>query len=109
MDYLNCVRPELLDVEMENVVPKYQMNLHILMGIVTKHHRLLKYELHTMDVMLANKYVIANDEKYWCRKTGNTTIDKHVHIEDKPTLHSSEREELNTLKDKRDHVIDSLT
>ena len=51
--FQNCIRPPLLNIEIERVVPMY---LHILLGIVLKHHNWLEAETHHIDVMLAHHF-----------------------------------------------------
>ena len=70
-EYGNCVRPVLLDIDIEMVVPMY---LHIHMGIIVKHHDLLKVEIDAIDAMLAKQFV--GDEKFI--STGFTQFDKYV-------------------------------
>ena len=51
--FKNCIRPPLLNIEVEMVVPMY---LHILLGIVLKHHNWLVAETHLIDIMIAEMY-----------------------------------------------------
>ena len=51
--FFNCVRAPLFDIDIEMVVPMY---LHILLGIVLKHHNWLVAEAHVIDVLLTEMY-----------------------------------------------------
>lgn len=48
--YNNVVRKPVLDIELEQVTPPY---LHILLGIVKKHHDLLEEQCHKLDEQIA--------------------------------------------------------
>ena len=60
-NYLNCSHAPLLPIELEEVTPPY---LHILLGIVWRHHILLKKEVHILD------WKIIAQEKYMCTEAG---------------------------------------
>ena len=90
-EFANCVRPVLLEIEIENVVPMY---LHVNLGITVKHHELLKAETHKLDEMVALQLAM-NDE---CRKTGLTLFDDYV----------DDRRVLASLMKERQRIADSL-
>ena len=48
----NVIRKPILDIELEQVVPPY---LHILLGVVKKHHDLLEADCHSLDKEIAKK------------------------------------------------------
>ena len=48
-NYFNCLHPPLLPIQLEDVTPPY---LHILLGIVWRHHILLKKATHELDLFL---------------------------------------------------------
>jgi hypothetical protein len=48
--YNNCLHEPLLDIELECVAPPY---LHILLGVVTKHHQLLKEVADNIDTKIS--------------------------------------------------------
>ena len=50
--YLNCIHAPLLDIPLERVCPPY---LHILLGIVLKHHRLLEIAADRLDEKIHNE------------------------------------------------------
>ena len=52
MDYKNCLRSPLIDIDISAVTPPY---LHILLGITLKHHRLLEAEVHELDRQLCDQ------------------------------------------------------
>ena len=91
-EFSNCVRPVLLEIDIENVVPMY---LHVNLGITVKHHELLKIETHKLDAMLAEQF--AKDKQY--RQTGCTQFDKYV----------DEKRELTQLVTERQRIADALT
>ena len=49
--YNNVIHKPLLDIHISHVSPPY---LHILLGIVKKHHDLFENDLHELDLALAN-------------------------------------------------------
>ena len=49
--YNNVIHKPLLDIHISHVCPPY---LHILLGIVKKHHDLFENDLHELDLALAN-------------------------------------------------------
>ena len=49
--YNNVTHKPLLDIHISHVCPLY---LHILLGIVKKHHDLFENDLHELDLALAN-------------------------------------------------------
>ena len=51
-DYNNCIHRPLVDVDLLHVAPPY---LHILLGLVLKHHVLLKKEAHALDLDISNQ------------------------------------------------------
>ena len=91
-EYANCVRPVLLDIDIEMVVPMY---LHITLGVIVKHHELLKLETHKLDEMLADK--LSRDDQFI--ETGYTQFDQHV----------NDKRELTEIMKKRQETADALT
>ena len=55
----NVVRKPLLDVEIDHVAPPY---LHILLGIVKKHHDLIQKECHYLDEHVAQSLAKTNED-----------------------------------------------
>ena len=55
----NVVRKPLLDVEIDHVAPPY---LHILLGIMKKHHDLIQKECHCLDEHLAQSLAKTNED-----------------------------------------------
>ena len=55
----NVVRKPLLDVEIDHVAPPY---LHILLGIVKKHHDLIQKECHYLDKHVAQSLAKTNED-----------------------------------------------
>ena len=50
--YHNIIHEPLWKISIQNVCPPY---LHILVGIVKKHHNLLERDLHEVDLEIAKK------------------------------------------------------
>ena len=69
----NCIRQPLMDIEIEMVVPMY---LHILLGIVLKHHTSLEAKTHIIDEKLANLF----SESHSYNDMGLTSFDNHVRL-----------------------------
>ena len=69
----NCIRQPVMDIEIEMVVPMY---LHILLGIVLKHHTSLESKTHVIDEKLAQLF--AESQSY--NDMGLTTFDNHVRL-----------------------------
>ena len=51
--YNNVVHRPIFDIELSQVAPPY---LHVLLGVVKKHHDLLEDECHTLDLAIASVY-----------------------------------------------------
>ena len=51
--FYNCIHEPIWDIPIDHVAPPY---LHILLGIVKKHHDLLIDACHKLDVMIAEEY-----------------------------------------------------
>ncbi|XP_012944118.1 uncharacterized protein LOC106013308 [Aplysia californica] len=49
--YNNCLHKPLLDIPLDHVAPPY---LHILLGVVLKHHKLLEEAAHKIDLKIVN-------------------------------------------------------
>ena len=56
-EYENCINRPMLDIEIDHVVPPY---LHILLGLMKRHHELLEEVANDLD------HVIMNQEKKEC-------------------------------------------
>ena len=72
--YNNALHPPLLPIQLDDVSPPY---LHVLLGIVWKHHVLLKKEIYKIEIMLIEQGTETCTKKGLdFRDYGNTFCDK---------------------------------
>ena len=58
----NCINRPMLNIEIDHVVPPY---LHILLGIMKRHHELLEDSAHYLDTLIMNqekRFILASRE-----------------------------------------------
>ena len=85
--FQNCVNEPIWDVKVSHCAPPY---LHIVLGVVKKHHDLLVNDCHNLDIALAEEY--SSDEKQMLNNTFGNFV---LHLR-KMRLRMDQRHELVT-------------